>query len=269
MVKFIRLSLSVLLFLNGFVIKSLAQMVPLLRYNNGVDHLYQTSGDENELLKYGYKPEGKEGYVYTTQVAGTVPLYRYANDKDHMYQLDPKKYGGPEAFGYHAEGICCYVYPTDGPSRVPLYRYYNGVDHLYQIDKTRYGGPEAYGYHYEGIEGYVLQNRSDTRTNNTGGFSDWYGGDIPFDKTNFRLHCRYRVLNANQIELELVCNGGFAFEVTSKICSNTADEGNGWQKVSLSRGKSTFVTITETAQNCQNGFWWWFRNTRSTMVKID
>jgi Ricin-type beta-trefoil lectin domain-like len=138
-----------------------AQLVPLLRYYNGVDHLYETSSNEAELKKYGYKHEGSEGYVYTAQVEGTVPLYRYANGKDHMYQIDPKKFGGPEAYGYHSEGICCYVYPNNGTGRLPLYRFNNGVDHLYQTDKTRFGGPEADGYKYEGIEGYVLEVQTD------------------------------------------------------------------------------------------------------------
>jgi hypothetical protein len=150
------------LILIGFILPSFGQqakLVPLLRYNNGVDHLYETSENYNvnELMQYGYKYEGNEGYVFTKQVEGTVPLYRYTNIKDHMYQLDPKKFGGPEAYGYDAKGICCYVYPADGPERLPLYRYFNGVDHMYQAnDKSRLGGPEAYGYKFEAIEGYVM-----------------------------------------------------------------------------------------------------------------
>jgi hypothetical protein len=136
---------------------SFGQLVPLLRYNNGVDHMYQTDpyylgGPE----AFGYWYEGYEGFVFLTQQPGTVPLYRYYNGVDHVYQLDPKKFGGPEAFGYWYEGICCYVYAQGGTARAPLYRYANGVDHLYQICPTRYGGPEAFGYWYEGIEGYVV-----------------------------------------------------------------------------------------------------------------
>jgi hypothetical protein len=99
--------------------------------------------------------------------------------------------------------------------------------------------------------------------------SEWYSTDLTFNKATFPLYCRYRVLPNNKIELELKCAGGFEFEVTSKICSQTADGGNGWIKKRVSRGSVAKLIIDETTPNCQNGFWWWIRNARSTMVKID
>lgn len=247
----------------GFSLTQAQTPVPLKRYFNGVDHLYETGGDEKVRQQYGYKYELDEGYVYETQVAGTVPLYRYANGKDHLYQLDPKKYGGPEKWGYWPEGICCYVFPNDGAGRLPLYRYNNGVDHLYQTDPKRSGGPEAYGYKYECMEGYVLKEKSAPAVNNvpSGTLADLKDGSYEIQLVSSKL-----VLDADINHLK---NNGCTVQLwKSKRCfegQNWSNQnwflknlGNGLYQITMkvSGGKSLDAFGPDIAKNeCKIHLW--------------
>ncbi len=217
----IKKGLLALMILVAFLSKNTAfaqDLVPLLRYNNGTDHLYQTDpyaygGPE----AFGYWYEGYEGYVYRTPQPGTVPLYRFTNDKDHAYQLERN---GPEAFGYRFEEICCYVYPNGGNFRAPLYRYSNGTDNMYQTSKTRYGGPEAYGHHYVGIEGYVSTDFSSVQSvvpfinvqPCPGPVSYQDGSKLKITGTKFSSNGK---LKGEIIGLPRTSAGKFTFEVTT------------------------------------------------------
>jgi Ricin-type beta-trefoil lectin domain-like len=103
-------------------------------------------------------------------------------------------------------------------------------------------------------------------------FSNWYTTKLSTPHHGsleyFTLSCRYRVVSNNKIELELKCPADFEFYITAKICSQTSDSGNGWEKVNVKSNVTTTVTLIEQG-NCQDGFWWWVRNAKFTSNFMD
>jgi hypothetical protein len=127
----------------------------LLRYwnNNSTDHFYTANPAELGQGAGGYIFERSEGYIFTSQQAGTVPFYRYFSSSagNHFYTTNFAELGGGGG-GYVYEGIAGYIYPSQVAGSRPLYRFYNGAvrDHFYTLVFGSYGG-----YAYEGIAGYV------------------------------------------------------------------------------------------------------------------
>jgi hypothetical protein len=102
-------------------------------------------------------------------------------------------------------------------------------------------------------------------------FSNWYTTKLSTPHHGsleyFTLSCRYRTLSNNRIELELKCPSSFELEITAKVCSQTPDRSNEWEKIEV-KNTGTTVTILERS-NCQDGFWWWIRNSKCTSTFID
>jgi hypothetical protein len=102
----------------------------------------------------GYVFEGDEGYLYTSNVAGTVPFYKHfyksSSRSDHYYTTVS---GGVPSYSY--EGIAGHIFPNQQTGTTPLYRYFNvGIlDHFYTITPNW----SSQGYVYEGIAGYVVK----------------------------------------------------------------------------------------------------------------
>jgi Dual-action HEIGH metallo-peptidase/Repeat of unknown function (DUF5648) len=127
----------------------------LLRYYSGgqTNHFYTANPAELGQGAGGYIFERSEGYIYTSQVAGTVPFYRYYSSgaSNHFYTTNFAELGGGGS-GYVYEGVAGYIFPSQVAGSRPLYRFYNpgARDHFYTLVFGSYGG-----YIYEGVAGYV------------------------------------------------------------------------------------------------------------------
>ncbi len=78
-----------------------------------LEHFYSTTEVESNFVRnFGYTPEGIEGWVFKSQVAGTVPLHRYSrfypanSDLEHYYSTT---LGDPQSFNMNYEHIAGYV----------------------------------------------------------------------------------------------------------------------------------------------------------------
>lgn len=125
----------------------------LYRYFGNGEHFYTTSWNELGSGRSGYRYEGVQCYIFTSQSQGTIPLYRYYGNGDHFYTTNWNEIGSGR-YGYRYEGVQGYVYPSKKASTVPLYRYYGNGDHFYTTNWNELGGGRA-GYSYEGIQCYV------------------------------------------------------------------------------------------------------------------
>ena len=99
-----------------------SNLAPLYRYWNLKEHFYTQNKDEIGTItlgvtgKYGYTYEGKAGYCYTSQVAGSLPFHRYYNRFEHFYttnvdEIGTITVGAKGKHGYTYEGVACYVLP--------------------------------------------------------------------------------------------------------------------------------------------------------------
>ena len=85
-------------------------------YNPNVkDHFYTTSFSEYSTVAvdYGYKQEGKIGYIYKSDIEDTVTLYRMYSmiAKDHFYTSSRNEYSTIAMdYGYKQEGSIGYIY---------------------------------------------------------------------------------------------------------------------------------------------------------------
>ena len=85
-------------------------------YNPNVkDHFYTTSFSEYSTIAvdYGYKQEGKIGYIYKSDIEDTVTLYRMYSmiAKDHFYTSSRNEYSTIAMdYGYKQEGSIGYIY---------------------------------------------------------------------------------------------------------------------------------------------------------------
>jgi hypothetical protein len=118
---------------------------------------------------------------------------------------------------------------------------------------------------------YVVQKKKPEPSVVIKPFSGWYTTKLSTfyngRKVFFTLSCRQRVKDGNKIELELKCQSSFRIDITSKICSSSNDEANGWQTIKVSQN-ITKILIIETG-NCNDGFWWWVKNPKFTGTFID
>jgi Repeat of unknown function (DUF5648) len=128
-------------------------------------HFYTSSDSEffSAVAFDGFIPEGTEGYLFPTQVAGAIPVYRLFQPAlaSHLYTTDPFEWEGviSEA-GFVPEGVTGYLYPTPMPRTIPLYRLYHAgiADHFYTTNLKDLEAAVSVGYVVESILGYVLQN---------------------------------------------------------------------------------------------------------------
>jgi hypothetical protein len=94
------------------------QTVPYYRlYNpNNGDHHWTMDANEYQVLEtIGWKQEGVDGDVFSTQVTGSQPLYRLYNPNAskgyHHWTRDAHERGVLIGYGWKDEGIACYVSP--------------------------------------------------------------------------------------------------------------------------------------------------------------
>jgi hypothetical protein len=92
------------------------QTVPYYRlYNpNSYEHHWTTDDNEYHVLgTIGWKQEGVDGDVFSTQVTGSQPLYRLynSNNGQHHWTMDGNERRVLIGYGWKDEGIACYVSP--------------------------------------------------------------------------------------------------------------------------------------------------------------
>ncbi len=103
------------------------------------DYLYTTSVAEfNTRKSMGYSFGRVEGYVFTTQVAGSTPLYRLSlganianHDQEHRYTTSTVAKQVLLSAGWSDEGITGYVFPYDNRTTVGATQFtgtYNGYN---------------------------------------------------------------------------------------------------------------------------------------------
>lgn len=129
---------------------------PFLRYYSilKTNHLYTPNWNDIGCGNSDYAYQGFDGYIHTTQVAGTYPLYRYysSSDTDHFYSTGYD----PNPTNYVYEGVAGYVYTSPGTNRIPIYRFYinsgSNKNHFYSTSST-----VPTNYVAEGIAWYAHQ----------------------------------------------------------------------------------------------------------------
>lgn len=103
---------------------------------------------------FGWRYEGIQGYVYTTQVENSIPLHRWSRVGAWHFATTNENVQSGSVY----DGIQCYVLPHS--PKIPLYRFRNPVtgDHFYTLytnganDDYNPGGRDSV---IEGMEGFV------------------------------------------------------------------------------------------------------------------
>ena len=74
--------------------------------------------------------------------------------------------------------------------------------------------------------------------------------------------------NYNYLLLQLKSSVGCKLNLAGSLCSNDAQDKNGWKYIQLYKDKPATYSF-KIMNSCTNGFWWWYKDYKSTAVKLD
>lgn len=126
--------------------------LPLQRFYKGppeTDHFYTTDqGEANYVIGRGWRFEGGEGNLYTSQVPGTVPVYRLNKwnpktfDQVHYFATEQSDIQSKLSQGYSNDGIKGYIYTNVTANHAPAVQNGRILGRRCDLSKTvepRYG----------------------------------------------------------------------------------------------------------------------------------
>jgi hypothetical protein len=74
--------------------------------------------------------------------------------------------------------------------------------------------------------------------------------------------------NYSYLLLQLQSTVGCKFNVTASICNADGNDRNGWKYIKLLPNKPAVFSF-KILNSCTNGFWWWYKDYKSTAVRFD
>ena len=74
--------------------------------------------------------------------------------------------------------------------------------------------------------------------------------------------------NYSFLMLQVKSTVGCKLNLTGSLCSNDAQGKNGWKYIQLYQNKVATYSF-KILNSCTNGFWWWYKDYKSTAVKYD
>ena len=74
--------------------------------------------------------------------------------------------------------------------------------------------------------------------------------------------------NYSFLLLQIQSSAGCKMNVTGSLCSNDGSTKNGWKYIQLFKDKPAIFSF-KILNSCTNGFWWWYKDYKSTAIKFD
>lgn len=74
--------------------------------------------------------------------------------------------------------------------------------------------------------------------------------------------------NYSYLMLQVQSSVGCKLNVTASLCNADANDKNGWKYIQLFKNNPAVFSF-KILNSCTNGFWWWYKDYKSTAVKFD
>ena len=74
--------------------------------------------------------------------------------------------------------------------------------------------------------------------------------------------------NYNYLLLQVQSSVGCRLNVTTSLCNADANNINGWKFINILKDRPAVYSF-KILNSCTNGFWWWYKDYKSTAVRFD
>jgi hypothetical protein len=98
-------------------------------------------------------------------------------------------------------------------------------------------------------------------------YSNWIT-DIAHPTLQIRWATKKDANNYSYLKVEIKSTAGCKLNLTASLCNADANDKNGWKFITLYRDKP-LVFFFKILNSCNNGFWWWYKDYKSTAVRYD
>lgn len=98
-------------------------------------------------------------------------------------------------------------------------------------------------------------------------FSEWIS-DSKRPGLKVRWAVRKNADNYTYLVIQMQSNAGCKLDITGSVCNSDRNDRNGWKSIQLYRDRTSQLSF-KILNACNNGFWWWYKNYRSSAVLID
>jgi hypothetical protein len=98
-------------------------------------------------------------------------------------------------------------------------------------------------------------------------YSDWIA-DSKLPTLKVRWATKKDADNYSYLLLQVQSSVGCKLNVTASLCNADANYRNGWKYIQLFKDKPAVFSF-KILNTCTNGFWWWYKNYKSTAVRFD
>lgn len=98
-------------------------------------------------------------------------------------------------------------------------------------------------------------------------FSNWMADHV-HPELQVRWVTKKDVNNYMYLVVQIKSSKGCKLGFTASQCNTDKKDINGWKNTTLLPNKTLQFSF-KIMNSCSNGFWWWYRNYQSTVVRID
>lgn len=74
--------------------------------------------------------------------------------------------------------------------------------------------------------------------------------------------------NYSYLLLQMQSSVGCKLNLTGSLCKADANDKNGWKYIQLFKDRPAVFSF-KILNSCNNGFWWWYKDYKSTAVRFD